>query len=420
VKSHYFYGWPLLGALWVILCVNVAFTMFGSTVLNAAMAVDLHFDRQTLGLVFSVYTLMSGLPGPLVALSVNRLGIRFTLACGSALVGFGALLMATAVHSAWSAVLVFGVIIGVGSIAGGVLAAQTSAAFWFVRRRALAMALLMTAGGGGGFVAPSLLNWTIARFGGRWQAGWGLIATLALIAALMALVFVKERPQDAGLQPDGDVAPSANEHVGQSLMNAAAGDWRLQEALRSAVLWLLMLAGGALTAGFMSFLAHGVAHLRDLAHSPAVAAMSMSLLSVMTLCGSLLAGFIGDRIELRYAWAVALAMFGIGMLLVANAAGLMELYASSIMMGLGFGCSTVCLMTVIGNYFGSGAYASLLGIVLAVQTIIGGVASWAAGAIYDHFGRYTPMFDLVCALCIVVAVALGLTAPPKKPAVTGP
>lgn len=409
-----FYGWTLLPALWVILCINVAFTMFGSTVLNPAMAGELQFSRQSLGLVFSVFTLMSGLPGPLVALCVNRFGIRSTLALGSALVGVGALLMGTVVHSAWSAVLVFGVVVGAGSITGGVLAAQTSAAFWFVRRRALAMSLLMTAGGGGGFIAPSLLNWAIARSGGHWQAGWWLIAVLAVAAVLIALFLVRERPEDLGQLPDGDSVATVQGGAAPS-PQADAGGWTLGGALHTPVLWLMMLAGGGLTAGFMTYLAHGVAHLHDLAHAPAVAALSMSLLSVTTLCGSLLAGVIGDRIDLRYCWAVALALFGIGIYLVTGAIAAPLLYACSIMMGLGFGCATVCLMTAVGNYFGSRIYASLIGIVLAVQTIFGGAASWAAGAVYDRTGHYNATFGFICAACVFLAVGLALARRPRPP-----
>ena len=50
------------------------------------MAAELGFDRQALGTMVAVYLAMSGLPGPLVAASVNRLGVRWTLVIGSAFV----------------------------------------------------------------------------------------------------------------------------------------------------------------------------------------------------------------------------------------------------------------------------------------------------------------------------------------------
>ena len=54
-----FYGWKLLAALWCIVFVNLAFPTYGTTVVNAYMATDLHMDRKTLGSVFSLYMIMT-------------------------------------------------------------------------------------------------------------------------------------------------------------------------------------------------------------------------------------------------------------------------------------------------------------------------------------------------------------------------
>ena len=92
-KTPGFYGWKLLAAFWVILFINLAFPAYGSSVINAVMIRDLGLDRRTLGLMVSVYMLMSGLPGPLVAMVVNRFGVRATLVTGSAILLLGTLSM---------------------------------------------------------------------------------------------------------------------------------------------------------------------------------------------------------------------------------------------------------------------------------------------------------------------------------------
>ena len=63
-KSN-FYGWKMLSALWIIVFINLAFPIYGQSILNAVMLTDLNLDRRTLGLITGLYTLMSGLPGPL-------------------------------------------------------------------------------------------------------------------------------------------------------------------------------------------------------------------------------------------------------------------------------------------------------------------------------------------------------------------
>ena len=112
--AQVFYGWKLLGAFWVIAVFNLAFPAYGSAVLNAAMAAELGFDRQALGTMFAVYLAMSGLPGPLVAASVNRVGVRWTLVIGSLLVIAGAVMLATIVDTVPFAILAFGLLVGIG------------------------------------------------------------------------------------------------------------------------------------------------------------------------------------------------------------------------------------------------------------------------------------------------------------------
>ena len=193
-----FYGWKLVAALWLILVFNLAFPAYGSSIINAYMVTDLHLDRKTLGLMFSVYMIMSGLPGPLVAAGVNRYGVRRTLVAGSLILLTGALLMAMFVSTAWQAVPIFGLLIGAGVLTGGPLAAQTGVAFWFVRRRALALAILLSAASIGGFLVAPLLDWLIAGAGGNWRVGWWLIAGLACVSALISARFVTDRPEDVG------------------------------------------------------------------------------------------------------------------------------------------------------------------------------------------------------------------------------
>src|ERR1700730_18737052 len=97
----------MLAALWGVMFLNLGFPAYGPAVINAAMAKAVGLHRETLGNMFSVYMIMSGLPAPLVAISVNRFGVRKTLVLGSSLIVIGALLMATVVTSGLGGMLWF-------------------------------------------------------------------------------------------------------------------------------------------------------------------------------------------------------------------------------------------------------------------------------------------------------------------------
>ena len=410
-----FYGWKLLAAFWLILIVNLAFPAYGSSVINAYMVTDLALDRKTLGLMFSVYMIMGGLPGPLVAGGVNRFGSRKILVTGSLVLLAGSVLMATWVSNGWQAVLIFGIIIGGGVLTGGPLAAQTCVAFWFIKRRALAMSLVLSAAGIGGFVAAPLLNWIISSAGGNWRMGWWLVAGLTCVSALIAATFVRNRPEDLNQSPDGITisSGSASESVSQkNRVFMTNEDWTFGAVMRSPTLWLLMFGAVGMSAGYTLFIAHGVVHLKDIGHSPAMAALSISIMVFANLVGKLILGALGDRIEPRLIWAAGIAIFSIGLYLVVNPTTVTGVYAFAICLGLGFGASVVCMMTVLSNYFGTRVYASIVGVALAVQTTASAIAPLVAGYIYDTTGSYSQSFYTLSVLCFAGAVIIAFVRPP--------
>jgi MFS family permease len=411
--STQFYGWKLLGVFWLMVFINLGFPVYGSAVINAAMAVALGFDRKTLGLIFSVYMIMSGLPGPLVAISVNRFGVRRTLIVGSALVITGAVLMATVVNTGLQAAMAFGVLVGTGVATGAALASQAGVAKWFVRRRALALSIMYSAGAIGGFVSAPLLNRVISVADGNWRVAWWLVAILSACAAIIAALFVKEQPSDLGQVPDGaqESGPARGRPTASFITNE---QWTYREALLTPAYWLMVfsLVGGS--CGYTLYLAHGVVHLTDLGHSRTDGAWAVSILAVTGLGAKVIVALLGDRIDPRYLWAVFTAFFAAGLYLVIDARSELQLIGFAICLGIGFGGGVVCLMAVLINYYGVKVFASLAGLAVAIQTVSSAFAPYIAGRLYDSGHGYDGSFMTFAAWCLVGAVVLFLVTPPTR------
>jgi MFS family permease len=192
-------------------------------------------------------------------------------------------------------------------------------------------------------------------------------------------------------------------------------EWAYSEVLRSPTLWLLLFGSVGMSAGFTQAMAHAVVHLQDLGATSDAAAKSFSILVVSTLIGKLMLGMFGDRIDPRYLWAVAVGFFGIGLLVLLDATTQVKLYVYAVCIGFGFGGSLVCMMTVMSNYFGSRAYASVIGITLAVQTTVGAIASFVTGDLYERLGSYSIAFIGTAILCFAGAIVLVFIRPPKRP-----
>jgi MFS family permease len=420
VAAQVFYGWRLLGAFWLIAVINLAFPAYGSAVLNAAMAAELGFDRQALGTLVAVYLAMSGLPGPLVAASVNRIGVRWTLVIGSVFLIAGSVMLATIVDTVLLAILAFGLLVGIGVATGAIIAAQAGVARWFLRRRALAFSILYSAGAIGGFIAPPILSSIAAAGPGQWRMGWWLVAALSVIAALIAIATVREHPADLGQAPDGAGADQVSRSTGAG---AAAvripafvtrTDWTYREALRGPYFWTMITPFIGVSAGFALFLGHGIVHLRDLGHSMQVGAWAVATMTISGLIAKVVIAVLGDRVDPRYLWAIFCAAFGAGMLILMGARAPAAVTIAAVCLGIGFGGGIVAMMATLSNYYGTKAFASLSGLAIAINTGISSLAPIIGGRMYDLGLGYTWAFCVIAAWCIAGGALLALMKRPRQ------
>jgi MFS family permease len=414
-----FYGWKLLLVFWAVIVLNFAFPTFGMSVVNTYMAAAMHMDRKELGLAYSVFTLMGGLPSPIVAWSINRFGIRLTMLVGILLVGSGAVLMAAVVHTAIEAFIVLALVVGFGAALSGSMAPQVGVARWFHAKRGRAMSLFFTCTGIGGFLAVPLLNAVISKTGGNWRSAWWFMAGMSVVSLLLAAFFIRESPEQMGQEPDGGAAPTASSEAALKSKPArgvfkTTDDWTLRETLRTPALWILIVTYLGFFMGFFIYLAHGIINLEGLGHSPAAAAQSLALLMLSSVIGQFTVAALGDRVEMRFIFAVAVVLFGIGIALATHATGSLALYPYAICMGAGFGAGYTCLATMQTNYFGPKVYPALLGITIPMGTILGAIGPVIAGWFYDAYHTYEQIFFLVAAVCFASAVLLLSAKPPVR------
>jgi MFS family permease len=418
LAAESFYGWKLLAAFWVIAVLNLAFPAYGSSVLNAAMAAELGFDRQALGTIVAVYLAMSGLPGPFVAMSVNRIGVRLTLAVGSLFTMAGAVMLATIVDNAVLATIAFGLLVGTGVATGAIIAAQAGVAQWFVRRRALALSILYSGGAIGGFVAPPILSSIASSSAGDWRLGWWVIAALSLVAASLAMLTVRERPADLGQVPDGTRERIASNQAAGRVREIPAfvtrEEWTYREALRGPLFWTMITPFVGVSAGFAMFLAHGIVHLKDLGHTMQVGAWAIGTMTISGLIAKGVLALFGDRIDPRYFWALFCATFGVGMIVLVDAVSPMAVRLSAICLGIGFGGGIVAMMATLSNYYGTRVFASLAGLAIAINTGISSLAPIIAGRMYDTGIGYATAFYVTAIWCIGGALMLAMLHRPRR------
>ena len=163
---------------------------------------ELGLTSAQMSLVFSLARAEGSAGGPLVGWAVDRYGARPMILAGGLMAGIGTILLSRA-DSYWELIVLFSGIISLGKSAGFGQTLMAAVNQWFIRRRSVAMSTLMTAFAGGGAFVVLLLNFGIQQIGWRDTLLWTGVFIVAM--TLPAAFFIRSRPEDMGLLPDGDV-----------------------------------------------------------------------------------------------------------------------------------------------------------------------------------------------------------------------
>ncbi|WP_192938573.1 MFS transporter [Pseudomonas putida] len=403
-------NWKLLG-LWLIVVLIVSCPAFGAAVINTHMATALNLDRAVLGAGFGLASATMGGTAPFLAIAFRRFGIRNVMLAGAAMAAISAVLMCTVVTTGPAFIICYGLLMGLGVGAAGILPTQTIVSIWFRGRRALAVSVVMSAGEFAGIVMPPFFAWLITSTG-TWRSGWWVALGCIVIGACLVYWIV---PKNLSMnKKELDVGPgeSADDNRTSRVYKTPV-PWVVADAMRTRQFLIIVLFGIANSLGWIFFLAHGVEHMQDLAYGSTIAASAISIIVASSFFGTMCAGLLGDKVPPHILATLALLIVSTGLFLAMSPSGLTAMVLFAVIFGFGYGAGQVCGITMMMNYFGAKPFPALLGISIAVSTITSAIWSTAAGAIYDQLHSYTPSFIFVVGLTSCVAL-LQLFASPRS------
>ena len=314
--------------------------------------------------------------------------------------------------------LVYVILLAVGFNTGFFIAAQAAVGNWFIRRRSFALGVLTTAFGFGGAVMVPIIAWLVGEYG--WRSAALVLGIGMAIVGLPMAILVRHKPEQYGYLPDGRAEPPAQTASAGSGDRAQAVspidevDFTIWEALRTSAFWILSLAFGFRTLAISATVIHQIPLLTDRGFSGTAAAGVLALMSLMSVPGRLIFGFLGDYFDKRILVSIAYLLQGMGLVILLNATQLEHLYLFTLVFGLGWGAPTV-LVALRGDYFGRRYFATIAGVqqsVVAIGTIIGPVY---AGWIFDTTRSYDSAFITFIVAIVIGAVLVLFARRPKPP-----
>ena len=313
---------PTTGIHWAWVVAAVSFIAIlgaaGFRSVPGVMMAPLHHEfgwsHGTVGLAMSVNMTLFGLTAPFAAALMDRFGVRPVLAAALMLIAAGSAL-SVFMTASWQLVLLWGVLVGVGtgSISMGFVA--TVATRWFDARRGLVTGVLTAASATGQLIFLPIVAEVTTRHGWRWASL--LVAAAALAVVPLVVVFMRNHPQDKGLAPYGASNTESPEPAVVPASSFRAAFDGLLLGARVPAFWLLAASFaicGMTTNGLIG--THFIPAANDHGMPTTVAAGLLATIGILDVAGTVFSGWLTDRVDPRLLLVVYYTGRGISLLLL--------------------------------------------------------------------------------------------------------
>ena len=380
---------------------------------------EFQWSRAKVSSIVSINILLYGLAGPFAAAVYQRFGLRRSMITAAVLLalGYG---LSTLAAAYWQFVLLWGVVVGIGSGMAATVLGAAVATRWFTARRGLVMGLLTASTATGQLVFLPWLAAAVTRDG--WRAAPIIVGCAALALVPLVAWLMRDDPADVGAAPYGEPASTGS----RTRASASGGNpaWSalvtLAEAARVRDFWLLagsFFVCGASTNGLIG--THLVAAAYDCGIPEVRAAGLLAMMGIFDLIGTTASGWLSDRFNCRYLLFGYYALRGLSLLflpqaLLGPAAGL---GVFAVFYGLDWIATVPPTVKLTGDVFGREKAGIVFGWVVASHQVGAAFAAFAAGTIRTQLGSYAWAFIAAGALCLIAALAVLPIARPRPVAV---
>ena len=408
----FFYGWVIVAAAAIKGAFMVGSAQFASSVFLLPMQAELGWSRTLLFGALSIRGIVAGALQPFVGpLGDHPRWPLVLLPVGAVLTGLSFMALRW-IHSPVVYYLWYAVAGAVGMTLTSHVVMEAILFKWFIRKRPQVVMWVNQGPGVGPLIFPVTLTALIGLVGWRDAWLWFGLGTMAILLPLALMV--RTRPEDMGLQPDGEAArpgPRSADPVARTALNERS--YTRAEAIRTRTFWTLSFAMAFGLFGIPGFQAHWIPYFLDLGYSPELAATVVLVFGIFGVTSRFLWAIASARFDIRRVFicqALAAAAAAALALLINNVVGLFVWAAAAGLVLVSY-FQLQALMAV--SYFGRKHIGAVRGVMWPMSTASSAAAPFVLGAMRDAQGSYTGAFLLVSATWLLCALCLFLSRPLK-------
>lgn len=394
---------------WIVAAITFA-TLFASAGFRSAPSVlilpledEFGWRRDVISAAIAINVLLFGLTAPFAAALMDRFTVRKVVMSALTVIGIGALLTIW-MNKSWHLMLLWGVVVGIGTGSMALVFAATIANRWFVKKRGLVIGVLTAAGASGQLVfLPTLAR--LAQDPG-WRASSVMISIAAFLMVPLIYLFLKEDPQSINTTPYG-AADNWQPPVLEKGNAARVALVTLRDAAKVRNFWYLVgsfFICGLSTSGLIG--THFIPAAHDHGMAQVTAASLLALIGVFDVVGTITSGYLTDRIDPRKLLFFYYLLRGLSLFLLPSIL-FSTVEASTLVFVIFYGLDWIATVppTVMlcRQVLGPDKGAIIYGWVFAAHQIGGALAAFGAGLLRVKFGDYAAAFYITGILCVITS-----------------
>jgi MFS family permease len=415
-RRNIHYGWVMVGVTFLTALITAG-AVGAPGVFIVPLQREFGWSTAEISSALSIRFILFGLMAPFAAALMNRYGLR-NVALSALLIVASALVASLAMTKVWHLLLLWGVVIGIGTGMTALVLGATIAARWFNARRGLVVGILTASVATGQLVFLPMLASVTERFG--WRIALSIVCVMLGVAAFAVLVLMRDRPSDVGLRPFGDqgteplpAPPPSNAPI----MAAALGT--LRDAAKTRTFWILFATFficGASTNGLVQV--HLIPMCLDFGIPQVQAASLLAAMGVFDFFGTIFSGWLSDRYDNRWLLFWYYGLRGLSLLMLPfTDFSFYGLSLFAMFYGLDWIATVPPTVRLTAQRFGAERANLVFGWVFAGHQIGAAFAAFGAGLSRTLLSTYLPAFFFAGALCVVAALIVLAIARVPKPAI---
>jgi MFS family permease len=412
-RRNIHYGWVMVAVTFLTALITAG-TVGAPGVFIVPLQHEFGWTTAEISSALSIRFILFGLMAPFAAALLNRYGLR-NVTLSALLIVASALVVSLGMTKVWQLMLLWGVVIGIGTGMTALVLGATIAPRWFAAQRGLVVGILTASVATGQLVFLPLLASITERMG--WRIAVGLVCVMLGVAAFAVLMLMRDRPGDVGLRPFGDdgTQPLPAPPAGNApIMTAAVG--ALRDAAKSRVFWILFFTFficGASTNGLVQV--HLIPMCLDFGIPQVQAASLLAAMGIFDFFGTIVSGRLSDRYDNRFLLFWYYGLRGLSLLLLPfTNFSFYGLSLFAMFYGLDWIATVPPTVRLTAQRFGPERANLVFGWIFAGHQLGAATAAFGAGLSRTLLLSYLPAFFAAGALCIIAAaLTLAISRQPK-------